>query len=326
MKESLYRTIRLLEEANGPVSGEVLAEQLGVTRAAIWKQIQELREQGYEIEASQKEGYRLVHNSDRLLPYEVKKHLKTHAIGQHIHYLPTTPSTNDVARWMASGGTLAELHGTVVIAEEQTGGVGRLGRAWVSPEGGVWITIILTPAIPIDHVFMITMVGAVAVARAIRREFDLGAMIKWPNDVYIGDKKVAGLLLELAAEADTIHYCLLGIGIDVNIDPSELSPGLQRTITTIQAELEHEVDRAKFLARLLREFERHYDLLEAREYDAILREWRSMSCTLDQHVHVNTLTKSFQGEAIDIDEYGALLIRKENGRVERVIAGDLSHT
>jgi BirA family biotin operon repressor/biotin-[acetyl-CoA-carboxylase] ligase len=326
MKESLYRTIRLLEEADGPVSGEVLAERLGVSRAAVWKQIQELREQGYDILASQKDGYTLVQSSGRLLPYQVKKHLKTRVIGQHITYLPTTPSTNDVARWLAIGGDPAALHGTVVIAEEQTGGVGRLGRAWVSPEGGIWITIILTPTIPIDHVFMITMVGAVAVARAIRRDFGLGAMIKWPNDVYIGDKKVAGVLLELAAEADTIHYCLLGIGIDANFDPAVLSPDLQRAVTTLRAELEHEVDRAELLARLLRDFERHYDLLEAQEYDAILREWKSMSSTLDQHVHVNTLTKSFDGEAIDIDEYGALLVRKENGRIERVIAGDLFHT
>lgn len=326
MKESLYRTIQLLEEADGPISGEAVAQQLGMTRSAVWKQIRELREQGYEILSSQKDGYTLVHSSSRLLPYQIKKHLKTRAIGQNIHYLPTTPSTNDVARWLAAGGDPAELHGTVVIAEEQTGGVGRLGRAWVSPEGGIWITIILKPGIPIDHVFMITMVGAVAVARAIRREIGLGAMIKWPNDVLIGDKKVAGLLLELAAEADTIHYCLLGIGIDANFDPSVLSPDLQRGVTTLRAELDHEVDRAKLLARLLRDFERHYDLLEAHEYDAILREWRSLSCTLDQHVHVNTLTKSFDGEAIDIDEYGALLVRKENGRIERVIAGDLHQT
>ncbi len=326
MKESLYRTIRLLEEAKGPVSGESLAAELGVTRAAVWKQVQELREQGYSILSSQKDGYTLVKGSGRLLPYEVKKHLKTRVIGQQITYLPTTPSTNDVARWLAAGGDRAALHGRVVIAEEQTGGVGRLGRAWVSPEGGIWITIILTPTIPIDHVFMITMVGAVAVARAIRRDLGLGAMIKWPNDIFIGDKKVAGVLLELEAEADEIHYCLLGIGIDANFDPSVLSPDLQRGVTTLRSELEQEIDRAGLLARLLREFERHYDLLEAQEYDAILREWRSMSCTLDQHVRVNTLTKSFDGEAIDIDEYGALLVRKENGRVERVIAGDLFHT
>lgn len=323
MKESLHRTIQLLDDANGPISGEALAQELGVTRAAVWKQVRELREQGYEIDASQKEGYRLVSRSRRLLPYEVEKHLKTRVIGRHIDYHSTTPSTNDMARWLAEGGDPAELHGTVVIAEEQTGGVGRLGRAWVSPEGGIWITIILRPTIPIDHVFMITMVGAVAVARSIRREIGLGAMIKWPNDIVIGDKKVAGLLLELDAEADAIHYCLLGIGIDANFEPSLLSPELQRGVTTLQAELDQEVDRAHLLARLLLDFERHYELLEAHEYDTILREWRSLSCTLDQHVRVKTLTKSFDGEAIDIDEYGALLVRKENGRVERVIAGDL---
>ena len=103
----------------------------------------------------------------------------------------------------------------VIIAEEQTGGVGRMGRAWVSPVGGIWITVVLKPHVPIDHIFMITMAGSIAVARAIRKEFDLGALIKWPNDIFIGNKKVAGLLLELAAEADTVHYCLLGIGIDV---------------------------------------------------------------------------------------------------------------
>ncbi|HOT94516.1 MAG TPA: biotin--[acetyl-CoA-carboxylase] ligase [Methanoregulaceae archaeon] len=325
MKESLYRTIRLLEEAKGPISGEELAERLGVTRAAVWKQIQELREQGYDIASSQKEGYTLRHPSGRLLPYEIKKHLKTRAIGQKMHYLPTIPSTIDVARRFASEGDPEELHGTIVIAEEQTGGVGRLGRAWVSPEGGIWITIILKPSIPIDHVFMITMAGAVAIARAIRREFDLGAMIKWPNDIYIGDKKVAGLLLELSADADTIHYCLLGIGVDVNFDPSVLSPNLQKSVTTIRAELDHEVDRARFLARVLREFERHFDLLEAQEYDAIVREWKSMSCTLDHHVRITTLKRSFEGEAIDIDEYGALIIRKENGKIERVIAGDCIH-
>jgi BirA family biotin operon repressor/biotin-[acetyl-CoA-carboxylase] ligase len=326
MKESLYRTILMLEQAEGPISGERIAEELGISRTAVWKHVKELRDQGYEIESSQKGGYRLVRTSERLLPYQIRKYLKTRKIGQRMHYYPSTPSTIDVARRMATEGDPAELHGTVVIAEEQTGGVGRLGRCWVSPEGGVWITIILRPTIPIDHVFMITMAGAVAIARAIRREFDLGAMIKWPNDIYIGDKKVAGLLLELSAESDVIHHCLLSIGIDVNIDIDELSPSLQRDVTTIKAELDREVNRATFLARLLREFERHYDLLEAQEYDAIVREWKSMSCTLEQRVHVNTLKRSIEGEAIDIDEYGALLIRKENGRIERVIAGDCFHT
>ena len=156
-------------------------------------------------------------------------------------------------------------------------------------------------------------------------EFDLGALIKWPNDIFIGNKKVAGLLLELSAEADTVHYCLLGIGIDVNVPLNQFSSALQKDITSISAELGHEVDRASFLARILREFENHYLLIESGEYDTVIREWKSLSCTLDRRVDIRTLKNSFSGEAIDIDEFGALIIRKDNGKLERVIAGDCFH-
>jgi BirA family biotin operon repressor/biotin-[acetyl-CoA-carboxylase] ligase len=200
-----------------------------------------------------------------------------------------------------------------------------MGRAWVSPSGGIWITIVLKPGIPIDHVFMVTMAGSVAVARAIRKEFDLGALIKWPNDIFIGDKKVAGLLLELSAEADMIHHCLLGIGIDVNVPLNQFSPALQKEITTISAEVGHDVDRATFLARILKEFENRYLLIESGEYEAIIREWKSLSCTLEHRVLITTMKNSFEGEAIDIDEFGALMIRKDNGKIERVIAGDCVH-
>jgi BirA family biotin operon repressor/biotin-[acetyl-CoA-carboxylase] ligase len=169
---------------------------------------------------------------------------------------------------------------------------------------------------------MVTMAGSVAVARAIRKEFDLGALIKWPNDIFIGDKKVAGLHLELSAEADLIHNCLLSIGIDVNVPLNQFSPSLQKDITSISAEVGHEVDRASFLARILREFETRYLLIEGGEYESILREWKSLSCTLEHRVQITTLKNSFEGEAIDIDEFGALIIRKDNGRIERVIAGD----
>ncbi len=213
----------------------------------------------------------------------------------------------------------------VIIAEEQSGGVGRMGRTWVSPTGGIWITIVLKPTVPIDHIFMITMAGSIAVVRAIRKEFDLGALIKWPNDIFIGNKKVAGLLLELSAEADVVHYCLLSLGIDVNIPVKKFSPDLQDQVTSICAEVGHEVDRASFLARLLKEFESHYLLIESGEYDAIIREYKSLSCTLENRVQIRTLKKSFEGEAIDIDDSGALIIRKENGKLEKVIAGDCFH-
>jgi len=172
---------------------------------------------------------------------------------------------------------------------------------------------------------MVTMAGSVAIARAIRKEFDLGALIKWPNDIFIGDKKVAGLLLELSAESDTIHHCLLGIGIDANVPINEFSPALQKEITSISAEVGHEVDRATFLARILKEFETRYLLIEGGEYDSIIREWKSLSCTLEHRVQITTMKNSFEGEAIDIDEFGALIIRKDNGKIERVIAGDCIH-
>lgn len=326
MNETSEKILSILESADAPLSGEVISSRIGVTRSAVWKHIRELRDLGYAISASRTEGYRLEAPTQRLLPHEVGKRLKTRFIGRDIRYYASTASTTWIAKDLCGREDPATLHGTVIVAEEQTGGIGRLGRAWVSPSGGIWFTIILTPNIPMDHLFMITMAGSVAVARAIRKEYDIGALIKWPNDIYIGDKKVSGLLLELSAEADTVHYCMLGIGIDANIDPENLPPELSRTITSLAAELGREIDRAALLARVLREFEQRFLLLESEEYESVIREWKSLSLTLDHRVQVRTLRKSVEGEAIDIDDHGALLIRKDNGRVERVIAGDCYHT
>jgi BirA family biotin operon repressor/biotin-[acetyl-CoA-carboxylase] ligase len=325
MPDSAFKVLEVLERSDAPVSGETISNELGITRSAVWKHINELRMMGYDISSSQKGGYKLTSTSSKLLPYEIHKKLQTRFIGKKMRYLENTPSTIWVGKQICSEGDVDKMHGMVIIAEEQTGGIGRMGRAWVSPSGGIWVTVVLKPHIPIDRVFMITMAGSVAVARAIRREFDLGALIKWPNDVFIGNKKVAGLLLELSAEADTVHYCLLGMGIDVNVPLNQFSLALQKDITSISAELGHEVDRASFLARILKEFENHYLLIESEEYDTIIREWKSLSCTLDRRVDIRTLKNSFSGEAVDIDEYGALIIRKDNGKLERVIAGDCFH-
>jgi BirA family biotin operon repressor/biotin-[acetyl-CoA-carboxylase] ligase len=325
MPDSAFKVLEVLEQADVPLSGEIISTKLGITRAAVWKHMNELRAMGYDISSSQKEGYQLIRASNKLLPYEVQKKLRTQFIGRKMQYLENTPSTNWVGKQVCSEGDMEGIHGLVIIAEEQTGGIGRMGRVWVSPSGGIWITIALKPVIPIDHVFMVTMAGSVAVARAIRKEFDLGALIKWPNDILIGNKKVAGLLLELSAEADTIHHCLLGIGIDVNVPLNQFSPDLQKEITSISTEVGHEVDRATFLARILKEFENRYLLIESGEYEAIIREWKSLSCTLEHRVLITTMKNSFEGEAIDIDEFGALIIRKDNGKIERVIAGDCIH-
>ncbi|MGA2917070.1 biotin--[acetyl-CoA-carboxylase] ligase [Methanoregula sp.] len=325
MPDSAFRVLEILEHATGPLSGEAISNGMGMTRSAVWKHINELRMMGYDISSSQKEGYRLTRTSNKLLPYEIHKKLRTKVIGKKMRYLENTPSTIWIGKELTSEGDVEKMHGMVIIAEEQTGGVGRMGRAWVSPIGGIWITIVLKPNVPVDHIFMITMAGSIAVARAIRKEFDIGALIKWPNDVFIGTKKVAGLLLELSAEADVVHHCLLSIGIDVNVPISNFSPELQDRITSISAEMGHEVDRASFLARILKEFESRYLLVESGEYDAIVQEWKSISCTLENRVQIRTLKNSFEGDAVDIDEFGALIIRKENGKLERVIAGDCFH-
>ena len=325
LPDSAFKVLEILERSNVPLSGEIISNELGITRSAVWKHINELRMMGYDISSSQKEGYSLTRTSSKLLPYEVHKKLQTRFVGKKMRYLENTPSTIWVGKQICSEGDVEKMHGMVIIAEEQTGGVGRMGRAWVSPSGGIWITVVLKPHIPIERIFMITMAGSVALARAIRKEFDLGALIKWPNDIFLGNKKVAGLLLELAAEADNVHYCLLGMGIDVNIQLAQFSPALQKEITSISAEVGHEVDRAAFLARILKEFENHYLLIESGEYDAIIREWKSLSCTLERQVDIRTLKNSFCGVAVDIDEFGALIIRKDNGKLERVIAGDCHH-
>jgi len=322
MKDTAINVLKILEENPGPVSGEHIAEHLGVTRSAVWKQIRELRRLGYNITSSRAQGYCLEATTSRLLPYEIHKRLRTRFIGKQIRYFDRTASTSWVGKQLASETDPEKLHGMVIIAEEQTGGVGRLGRAWVSPAGGIWITIVLKPRIPLDHLFMITMAGSIAIARAIRKEYGLSALIKWPNDIFVGDKKVGGLLLELAAEADAVHYGLLGIGIDANISLADLPPNLKDTVTSLEAEVGHEVDRVALLVRVLREFELRYQQLEDGEYDSIIREWKSLSLTLDQRVAIRTINKTFEGEAIDIDNHGALIIRKDDGRIERVIAGD----
>lgn len=323
--DSAFRVLEILERTPDSVSGETISNELGITRSAVWKNIKELRLMGYDIQSSQKAGYRLVHSSNKLLPYEVHKKLRTQVIGKKMRYFDHTPSTIWVGKQMCAEKDPEKLHGTVIIAEEQTGGVGRLGRAWVSPSGGIWITTILKPHIPVDRIFMITMAGSIAVARAIRKEYNLGALIKWPNDIFIGDKKVAGLLLELSAESDVIHFCLLSTGIDVNIPLRQFGPELQNMITSICIETGHEVDRAAFLARILKEFEVRYQLIESGEYEAIIEEWKSISYTLEKRVQIRTMKNSFEGEAIDIDQFGALIVRKDNGKLERVIAGDCYH-
>ncbi|MDH7594365.1 MAG: biotin--[acetyl-CoA-carboxylase] ligase [Methanomicrobiales archaeon] len=325
MNETVIRVAEALRRAKEERSRNEIAAELGIAPHMVSASIRRLRELGYRIESPKRGLYRFDGPSKKLLPYEVKKVLKTKLIGREIRYFDKTTSTNTVAQNLLIAKDSESLHGTIVIAEEQTGGTGRLGRVWVSPGGGIWLTIILKPKIPIERAIMLTMAGSIAVVRAIKRTTGIGALIKWPNDIYIGKKKVGGIITELSAEGSEIHHCLVGIGIDVNIPLSDLPPQLKGSVTSLSAEIGRDVDRVMLLGTLLKEFELRYFQLEAMEYEPILREWKSLLCTIEHRVRIRYGSRIFEGEAIDIDDFGGLLVRKDDGVVERVIAGDCTH-
>ena len=243
MTNPIFDLLRLLDEAglNNPVPAEILAEKLNISRTTLWKYVNLLREVGYVIDASPKTGYALRKRTWLLLPYEVKRHLKTKSIGREMHHFEEVSSTNALARQMLREVGCEVQPGTVLIAEQQTGGIGRLNRVWMSPEGGIWATIVVKPDIDVEHTFVIMAAASLALAKAIRHEFGLSALIQWPNDVFIGDKKVAGTTLELSADKGRIRYGLIGIGVDVNLSVEKAMPSLSDIVTSLSDELGHDV-------------------------------------------------------------------------------------
>src|SRR5271163_682412 len=230
------RILSALRADAGGVSGAQLAEQLGISRAAIWSRIEELRRLGYEIEAGPHFGYRLVNSPDALHADDLLARLgKTKIIGRDIRVFEQTTSTNDVIEKLARDGV---KEGVVVFAESQTRGRGRLGRKWISPaHKGLWFSVLLRPDLRPQEATQLTVASATALRRAIQTETGLKPEIKWPNDILIGGKKVAGILTELSAELDKVRYVILGIGIDVNLDVSEFPAELKKTATSLKIEV-----------------------------------------------------------------------------------------
>lgn len=311
---------KLIRNKGGPISGERLASEFSVSRSAIWKHINTLRDEGYMIESSTNLGYSLKNTPDTLTPGEIKAGLKTNVIGKEIEYFKEIESTNVIACEIA--GSVAE--GTVVIAESQTGGRGRLGRKWISPEGGVWLSIILKPKIQPSYAPRITILAGVSVAKTIR-SFGPGAMIKWPNDVLINGKKVCGILTEIEAEIDMIDHCVVGIGIDANVDTESFPEEFRDSSTSLKKELGHEINRVEFVQKLLEEFEVLYLKFQEGDFAAILEEWRGMSATIGEWVKITTQTRTIYGEAIGVDNEGALILETDEGKLEKIVAGNCEH-
>jgi len=252
---------------------------------------------------------------------KIKQGLKTQFMGKKIFFFKDTHSTNDIAKELASKGAEA---GTVVISEKQSNGRGRLGRRWLSPAGGLWFSIILKPRIKPNEVFKLTFLTAVVVVKTLRKKFKLNAQIKWPNDILINGKKVCGVLSEIITNlSGFINFVIIGIGINANIDLNSFPKRLRFSVTSIRSELKKEIDREDFLCSLLMELENYYLLLTDGGFDLILEEWKDLNCVLDAYVEVESLDRTIKGQAVDIAKDGALLIKLENGSVNRVISGDV---
>ena len=300
--------LKALRECSDYLSGEILSEQLGISRVSIWKHIRSLKKDGYVIGASPR-GYRLVSSPDLLLPYEFPD------LEQRIHYFPEIGSTMDAARELARKGA---GEGTIVIAEAQAHGRGRLSREWLSPKGGIYFTLILRPSINPAYAPRINLMASVAVAATIRKLFGLKAELKWPNDVLIEGRKVCGILAEMDAEMDVVNFVNVGIGINANTSV----PQFEKTATSLKDTLGKEISRKEFLSVLLGEIERRQALLMEAD---LLEEWKKLSGTLNKYVRILSPGEVIVGRAIDIDTTGALIIRKRNGSLKKALAGDCIH-
>jgi len=302
------------------LSGEQVAKRCGITRTMVWKHVKSLQEEGYEIEAVPSQGYRLTHEPDILRAFDLRRGLKSKTIGKEIKILPIIESTNTHAMEIASQGA---AEGTAVIAETQTSGKGRIGRKWFSPKGNIYTSIILRPNISVNRSPLITLMGAVAVVSTLRTMCNVRACIKWPNDIFVSEKKISGILTEMSAEQDQIRHIVLGIGINVNMAHSTLPLEIRTSATTLACEMGQVVDRTSILQKLFVDIERWY-LLFLRDPKVILQEWKGLNMTIGKNVIVHSTGDTFAGKATDIDDEGRLIIVLTNGIVRRIAAGDVS--
>ncbi|WP_400163752.1 biotin--[acetyl-CoA-carboxylase] ligase [Brevibacillus sp. TJ4] len=311
------------DRAGDFVSGEELSRICGCSRTAVWKHIEELRSDGYEIEAVRKSGYRLIVAPDRLSAAEVMAGLGTERIGQLVYDYDEVISTQPIAHEAAAKGA---PEGTIVLAEQQTGGKGRLGRQWHSPKhSGIWMSLIIRPVIPLPKTPQMTLLTAVCMARSIREETGLPVKIKWPNDLFVGDKKVCGILTELNAEADRVHYLVIGIGINVNSEESDFPPELAGIATSLRIESGGKVNRLQLLQRFCRNFEQTYDEYLAHGFQPIREEWEALSYTIGRWVKVETVSQKLEGRAIGLDDEGVLLVEDEAGLRHKVYSADVNY-
>jgi BirA family biotin operon repressor/biotin-[acetyl-CoA-carboxylase] ligase len=316
--------LKILKDNEGNfVSGEGLAERLGISRPGVWKHINKLKEMGYEIQSQSRTGYRLVAVPDSLAHKEIVPNLETRWLAHSYHYLETISSTNDFALKLAAEGA---PHGTLVVAEEQTKGRGRLRREWISlPHRGIYLSILLKNPLPVRIAPQSTYICSLALVKMLREEFGITASIKWPNDVLINGKKAAGILTETQSDQDFSRFSVMGMGINVNHNVEEMAGPFRYPATSIAIEVGFAVKRQRVLLQFLKQFERDYDLFLKKGLSALIPEFEAHSGVLGKTVTVTCNNREITGKVQGFNAEGALLLLEKDGSEQTIWVGDVSH-
>lgn len=302
------KILQLLQNGPDVISGEELRQQLDVSRVTVWKHIKALQDLGYAI-CSGPKGYSYSADNDFLHPWEFAQR------ESQIHYFESVSSTMSKAKELARDGAPDQ---SVVVAGVQKEGRGRMQRTWFSDKGGLYCTLILRPQLPATFAFLMNFITSTALVETIRNQTGLDARVKWPNDILIGEKKLSGMLSELEASEELVEFVNIGIGINVNNDPTRD----EKRATSIAAELGHEIKRRDLLTGFLEKLE---EKLKNLQPEKAVDEWKKYTMTIGRQVQIVTLKETAEGKAVDIDDSGALILQQYDGSTKRIIYGDCFH-
>ncbi len=311
------KILQHLKNTSTHISGEQISKQLKISRSAIWKNIEELRKDGYLIEATPHLGYTLKSIPDKLLAHEIQDQLQTKFVGKNFVWHDSLESTMSLAFKLGLEGA---QEGTVVCAEGQTKGKGRLGRVWNSPKRkGIYLSIILRPSLSLQDVSKLTLLTAVALCEAITKQTRLSGFIKWPNDILMNQKKVSGILTELHAELDQVRFVVIGIGINVNASLQQLP----ENATSLKCEKGDAINRIALTQEVLRYVENWYEHVLEHGFDLIMKRWKELSLTIGHQIEFVDQNGKVRGKAIDVDEYGGLIIEDHSGIRVKKMSGEV---
>ena len=305
------------------LSGQDLSDVLKISRVAVWKHIKKIKTLGYKIESKQKLGYRLVNETEKLLPWEITRDLKTEVIGKRVYYFEEIDSTQDFAEQIASD---KREDGTIIIAERQTSGKGRLSRKWMSPKGGIWFSLIIHPKFDVSSSTLVPIASAVALSKSIKSVLGVETKVKWPNDITMNGKKVAGMLVDASFQANNIDYLILGIGINFDIDTKKLEKRLSKTpnfygINSLRKK-DDKTPPKLLVKEFLSQLEKNLSQLDNGEKSKIIKEWTKRAVGIGKKITINTSDGKISGISRGIDNDGALKLKTPK-EMKKIFVGDV---